>query len=82
MSETQQAQPEKTADEMEMEAYRSIPLLDRQANFWSLNLAAVAMGIGTESFWIGAGTFFALFYLSGAMAREMTQHRYLTKPKV
>ena len=82
MSETQQPQPAKTAGEMELEAYRSIPTLERQANFWSLNLAAVSMGIGTESIWIGIATFLSLFYLSGALGREMTKHRYLAKSKV
>lgn len=81
MSEEQQAQTAKTADELEMEAYRSIPVLERQANFWALNLAAIAMGIGAESFWIGAGTFLSLFFLSSAIGITMTKHRYLTNSK-
>ncbi|PBV09240.1 hypothetical protein CJU35_05125 [Pseudomonas aeruginosa] len=81
MSDVQNPQAAKTDDEMEMEAYRSIPTLDRQAWFWSLNLASVAMGIGAESFWIGAGTFLSLFFLSSSFSITMTKHLYLTKPK-
>ena len=81
MSDAQQSPPAKAVDEMELEAHRSIPVLERQVNFWALNLAAIAMGIGTESFWIGVGTFLSLFFLGSSIGITMTKHRYLTKPK-
>ncbi|WP_449122209.1 hypothetical protein [Pseudomonas viridiflava] len=80
MSEAPQSASPKTADEMEKEAYLSIPTLERQVTFWSLILAAVAMGIGAGSFWIGVGTFLSLLFVSSSLGMTMTKHRYLTKP--
>jgi hypothetical protein len=80
MSEVPKSESAKTADEMEGEAHRSIPTLERQVNFWSLIFAAVAMGIGAGSFWIGVGTVLSLLFLSSSLGMTMTVHRYLTKP--
>lgn len=82
MSEAPQTESAKTADEMEKEALLSIPTLERRATFWSMILAAVAMGIGADSFWIGVGTFLSLLFVTSSIDMTMTKHRYLTKAKM
>lgn len=63
----------------ERQAYRMLPTADRLVSNLALFGAAVAFGIGTESFAIGIGTLCALWHVTSQLTIEMGRHRRIQR---
>lgn len=77
---TQESQSNKSVENIESEAYRSVPTVERQSRFWAMNFAAAAAWVGTDSFWIGVSVLLSLFFISCSIEIALAKHRYITKP--